>query len=1155
MDQKHCYHVQDFIRNQQVPDIAAGIRTSIEYLFPDCNGKGFYNFGMDTRNDDTVDLREFQALELWVAGKGISRITVKALFGKDGAPSIETNIGRSRGYAKWSKEVYINQSSQLVVNLKDFDDQITRSGAWRFVKGFVIESDQNIEVLRITLSRGLPFYLKSDVYSKSGKTGQVIKYQLELGNCSEEELYITFDWKRYGWESMELKLPDNLILAPYEIRTTEVEIQMNELVAPGGYEAHTLTATPNGNGVYKKECTFLTQKYMEHPYIVGTEDIFNETRQKINDQEWAKETLEQYIQMAEQYEVPEVDPTKSYMFVTENAHIVHKIAITWKLTGRAEFLEKVILFLRRLTNEKTGYLTNLRACHQELVHEGEFFHSTAIAYDIVSDSQLLTKEDHSRIEKTFRKFIEIADFALLDGNISNWTLAEMTGALFCSLALQDRERAERFLFGIGGMKDHMSIGVLDDGWWYEVSIGYNQLAAGLFTKMHLAMKPWGYNLKDMWVPSAYTKQLNKKSGSIDGLVIEAWGPRTKNYRNLEMQWDSMVPFCDERGIVFGLSDSAESKLAGTAFFDPRYDAAYYLFRKPAYAKVVKLSNEGRDLLYGVAQLPDTLETEIPSCYADNAGVTWLRSQKKGRNLREQIAVSVKYGCHGGAHGHYDRTAMNSLIRYGKSLYNPENVWHGYKTFLYKFYVQNSITHNMVTVDLKQQDPKEAKRLLFYAGNHIQACVVENETCWCNPPYGGWRVYDEKTFPERAWKEGRYVNIPEEAPQYTVRTDYTEPVLQRRATVVTDYYVVNFDYLEGTKEHDYHCIYHLKGLKQIEGAVYTGSRELLDDSCLSSGQFITDVKLYEYEHGAMARFCTEFQEFSGETQKLNPDRTLYNDTGSMAVDVYSVYPEKANIVCAHVPESYILAKQLFYQITGDDRCLAEGAFGAWVLGRDEIDISVEGIKQLSLKVRVNQVELEYYLQQEPLKTIFWGDPYLMFADGTKLYLSEVMEDKLITGLDNLDYGMGIGKDYYGGSVKLQAKQYDKAIPAEPDEIGKESRITISLEQITRKYGNNPIRLYSAIGGDFPPGKEEQNRLLYALHQRGKRARFITVLEPYEEKRMISSVQAVSENEIKVNLVDGRYQHLRITGFDRKEEKIKISFSEYRQDICTIAEETK
>ncbi len=107
--------------------------------------------------------------------------------------------------------------------------------------------------------------------------------------------------------------------------------------------------------------------------------------------------------------------------------------------------------------------------------------------------------------------------------------------------------------------------------------------------------------------------------------------------------------------------------------------------------------------------------------------------------KDQIEASLKYGSHGGAHGHYDRCALNAVSRNGRSLFNPEKVWYAYGTYMYKFFVQTSLTHNMVTTDLKMQDPSEAKRILFHSGKLFQATAIENYAKWSNPPYGGWRV--------------------------------------------------------------------------------------------------------------------------------------------------------------------------------------------------------------------------------------------------------------------------------------------------------------------------------------------------------------------------------------------------------------------------------
>src|SRR5439155_20323211 len=131
----------------------------------------------------------------------------------------------------------------------------------------------------------------------------------------------------------------------------------------------------------------------------------------------------------------------------------------------------------------------------------------------------------------------------------------------------------------------------------------------------------------------------------------------------------------------------------------------------------------RSLLYGVPDLPEkTPDVSSLSAYADNAGVAMLRSQTPNRPQSGQIQAALHYGTHGWAHGHFDRTDLLSLMRYGRSFYNPEMIWYGYEPFMYKFYVQSSISKNMVVVDQLMQEPVESDRLLFHTGQMMQATV-------------------------------------------------------------------------------------------------------------------------------------------------------------------------------------------------------------------------------------------------------------------------------------------------------------------------------------------------------------------------------------------------------------------------------------------------
>ena len=180
----------------------------------------------------------------------------------------------------------------------------------------------------------------------------------------------------------------------------------------------------------------------------------------------------------------------------------------------------------------------------------------------------------------------------------------------------------------------------------------------------------------------------------------------RTYRTITDLWNGLLPFLDYRGVMFGVNDSTENKVTGnrTEVSGQPFEIAYYVYRDPRYAAMIKLGDGKRDLLYGVPELPEkTPEEYRDSAYADNVGLVMLRSQTANRPIREQIQAVLHYGTHGWAHGHYDRTDLLSLMRYGRSFWNPESVFYVYEPFMYKFYTQTSVNHNMVVVDEKMQE--------------------------------------------------------------------------------------------------------------------------------------------------------------------------------------------------------------------------------------------------------------------------------------------------------------------------------------------------------------------------------------------------------------------------------------------------------------------
>lgn len=1109
------------------------------YTFPNTPPvSNWYLHGFTAKNDYTIDIYHWYgfAFETEIDGEADIEITVGTMQFREGRNQEIIDTFTWRGSVCGSGTVTVTAA------LTDFDTYSCEESLWKYVR--FVEVNRPVKNLRAIRAKTVA--ATADCYSKPAEAGETVTYSVTLHNCTNQRQAVRLHRTENGWETLQSRMkPDKLVLKPEESAVCTIEVDMNERVAPGGYEQQTIRVVPNGDSAEGVTLTFWTVKHLPHPYICNTEDGWSEIKQKIEKYSWAAKLAEQYRKAADEWEIPPIDTSKPYLYITENAHKCYNAAIVWKLTGERKYAEKAADFLRTVADRETGYPHTLRACHQQMVHEGEFFKSCAFAYDILHDSGVFSEQDHSDIQHTFRMLIERMDWELSGGGISNWSLAMIAGAMYCAMCLQDRAWIERFIYGNGGILHHLRAGVLDDGWWCECTIGYNQMAAGLFSEYTQALLPWGVNLRELWVNASYSGQVQPRIQHIDGLSWDIYGGNTKNYRCIKDLWDSLVAMADYRGVVVGVNDSAESQFAGRsdAGFDSRYDIAYTLYREPVYARFVKQGGEAlRDLLHGVGKLPENTESDVykKSCYFDNAGVAVLRSQAEGRADREQYQGVLKYGSHGGAHGHYDRCAMDALSRYGRNFYNPESIWYSYGTFMYKFYVQNSVTHNMVTTDLKLQEAHEGKNLLFYSGKMMQACAVENVTRWSNPPYGGWRILLNETFEQRTWHEGRYVPIPENPPEYTVRTDFTEPITQRRLMVVTDDYAVNFDYVSGDTEHMYDCIYHVRGLRSVDGAHQTGTSEQLVDDPLSSAQFITDCTWYEADGTVKASFEMDFT----EEERKRPGwraahRTGFNDPGHLGIDVY--YPSAAGtqLVIGGDPEFMLVSKRLTYRVCADGQTMADGRFGAWILGRDSVNIDVTNKDELKLYVKTEKPFVEGDNVTDFEKTLFWGDPYFVLSTGERVYLADIAYQ-----CENVDTGNGIGVDYFGGEVQIQAKTFPYAVPTEPIEPDKEAVITVDMR------GLDAVSFHAEIGGDYPLGDGRDRRRLISQRKRAKTAHFISVMELYEKDSMIASVEAIGDSAVRVALRDGRVQEVSVHGLDKGIDDVIIK--EIKNDVLVRKE---
>lgn len=1122
------------------PRIDLGFSTALRsgeaasFRFPE-GPKGRYKHGFRFYHDGTRDWRAYRGLEITLDADDRREVELTATLV---SPSgMNTN-------EKTNAKVSLSGGNRISLTWEAFDHLRARDSFLKFVQGVDLAARYadgkpgDIRIKSLVLMKGFPVSLESDVRGKSAPAGSTVEYEVTVSNASTEEQSVALSFPRYGWNAMTPSVdPGTLRIKPGGSAACKVKVALAANLPPGASEKQVLQAIANGDSANAATIGFITGCEVPAPYLLHNPARWEEVRRKVRTHPWAKEAQDEMLKLAENWKVPEIakppgnDPDDTmgpFLFATQNEQGLVACGVSWQLTGNKSHAEKAALFLRRLAE---GYPVTLRGCSQGQVQEGHFFQYIAMTYDMVKDAGVMSPADRAALEKTFRIFMESMDRLRDSAPINNWNVSEVIGAFYCALAMQDLSAADHFFSSPAGICDQLRIGTMDDGWWYECSISYNTWVAREFTQVALAYEPWGVNFKDMRLPSANSKnvllasELNGGSAFVTndpeqirapfGMDPDIFGPRRRPWREIRHLWDSLIPFLDWRGVMFGVNDSTENNVvASKGGVEPSpFEVAYYVFRDPAIASVIKRGTK-RDLLYGVPDLPeDTPEPFRDSATADNVGLAMLRSQTPDRPIREQIQSVLHYGTHGWAHGHYDRTNLLSLMRYGRSFWNPEAAWHGYEPFMYKFYVQTSVSKNMVVVDRKMQKPSPGERLMFHQGKLMQATVVETTTPWSHPPYGGM-VYDYvpvKSFEEKTWREGRHVPIAENAPNYGELSGFTEPIRQRRAMLVADDYVLLVDSVKGEKEHEYESLFQMKGLLGLEAAEKKFLRHdpQWDKDPMSAAQFVTDCDFYQVTAPAVARFEMKF----GPDADNAGTRAMFCEPGSLKLDVHTLWPRQQVVMFGAAPEDHGLGQRLFYQVKGDGKPLADGKFGAWILGKGEIDVSVEGVKQLELETRVE-------LKKRP--TLFWGGARVVMKDGTEVPLVE-----LAPAFKNVKPAAGANLDYAGGPVKIQGEPQACSTPAQPEDDSQYGRVTVDLR------GKEAVRFKACIGSDFPPGPEQQRRKTMSVKiPKSTSARFITIIEPYENDHMIASAEAPSDSEVLVKLKDGRKQSIRFTDFDGK-----------------------
>lgn len=1052
--------------------------TGVRFAFPvPEDAKGFYPWGFVRKNDSAADLVGWHGIFVTLRekgeGAGQASDEDRAAHGDSGMATLRVRVSFAELEPLETEVPAIVQGggAQVEIPFTAFPLELAKGNRWEFVTAVEIAWEgAELELAECTIRRRPGVYIQMPARGRAGAVGEQIEYRGTVYNCSSERMIVTADQVFQGWESLLAEIcvgeegAKDMLLAPGEGIPLVVSVTVHDYMVPGGHENTRIIVRGQGASISCQDSVELkTLCRLPHPYLYHDAAAWQQTAENIRRYEPYRQVCQGYQEAAEGWTVTDPLPGRDFCYETKTENQIMSTAYLYALTGEARYAEKLADFFRRFSNPLTGYPVRKRGCSQSYVQEGHFFKHLAIAYDIICDSGVLSQAEREAVEGCFRLYMEMLDAHILDGRISNWILSELQGALFCALTLQDMDRALRFAFGSGGIFEQFRYGIFNDGWWHECSVGYNTWVSSIMLHTAHALLPFGYNLVHTCFPIPFNKEVSStyrgEAPKVDfGMYNQKWGGNHKPAVCIKDMFDATLPFLDYRGVLFGIADSDEKRLSG-AHFGSTYDLAYRYYRDSRYLAVIAM-NEA-DAIFGEPEVhalalaeegslasrpcmadgreePGTggeAVEKVPggkgrppmgNACADNIGLALLRSQKPGRAQREQIQAVLRYGSHGNAHGHFDITDLLSVMRYGRSFFNPENCWWGYAHFMYKFYVQCSLTKNMVVVDEKMQNPADSRRILWHSEEGLQAAGIEVRAKWSYPPYGGM-VYTQdgqtatkEELRRRCKMNGCFLPIVEGegSPGYGELTGFTEPILQRRVMAVTDDYIVLFDYVEGEREHVFDNLMQIKGFLGIDGERVKKIRhtEQMDSNPISDAQFITDCDWYEVKGGSVARFRTVFtEEHAGE--RLVCDRSNYNEPGILNMDVHTAWPRETEQMVGRVAvydgwaadgNGYTIP--LSYSVEVDGITSDSGQFDGWILGRGEIAVDVKGASCVALSLEQGVMHNEI---GEPVRTpqgVFWGEICLELKDGSIINLGRCMKEASDSGQDT-EYAEapGFGQD--------------------------------------------------------------------------------------------------------------------------------------------------
>ena len=492
----------------------------------------------------------------------------------------------------------------------------------------------------------------------------------------------------------------------------------------------------------RKEVTVTVVKPIElpdHPRLLLGADKLPAIRQRVQDVEWAKASYEKMVASAESWltkpvELPDrggqwwhwyackEDGTRlKTLSATEHqcptcgkiysgwpyddvildrdhnnyADGLRTLGFVYQITGDAKYLPKAAEILAAYAERYLTYpVHNIHGDPKigggrvgpQTLDESTWLIKMCQGADLIwnglTDAQRLAAE-----QGLFRPAAEvIRQHKMSIHNIQCWknSAVGLTGLL-----LGDAELVADAVTSDHGFKQQIAKGVDADGQWYEGAWGYHFYTVSALTPLAEAGERCGLGLY------AYEHDGRQFKGLFDGPL------------NLAMP-DLVLPAFNDSGTV-GLHGRNEP-----------FEVALARYGDPHYATAIDTAKRGGLLaiIDGVEPLPTPPDDAATGGNYLSAGYAILQHGKGD----DATWACLKYGPHGGGHGHPDK--LNLLLwHHGRQLgIDPGTAAYGVP--IHQEWFRTSIAHDTLTVDEENQKPAEGQCLAYANGPQISVALAD-----------------------------------------------------------------------------------------------------------------------------------------------------------------------------------------------------------------------------------------------------------------------------------------------------------------------------------------------------------------------------------------------------------------------------------------------